>query len=163
MNGVALKELARQMAIVGHDGVPRKGTGEPYFNHVERVAEAVYGWEAKTVAYLHDLVEDTPVEFETLATLGFNLDIISAVRYLTRRDEDHPLGKETYAQFIERLASDHERSPSRSTTFALEVKIADITDNLRDAENLMDNGASLKVRYNKAMGRLLEAKGGIDG
>lgn len=54
---------ARKYAEEAHIAQTRVGSGEPYFNHCRRVAQAVEvsgGSEAMiAAAYLHDVVEDT--------------------------------------------------------------------------------------------------------
>lgn len=155
MNGLALKELAHAMAIVGHEGQSRKGTGEPYVRHVERVADAVQGWEAKTVAYLHDLVEDTPVTIDSLAEL-FPASIVDAVLLLSRDPGGPHHEHETYRAFIERCASS-------GNALALAVKEADIRDNLRDIADVPGGGPSLERRYTTALAAILAAQGIEDG
>ena len=111
--------LARSLAKVAHAGQRRKGTGEPYYNHLRRVAEAQGSARAKTIAYLHDVIEDTNVRGSTLLNLGFPEDVVADVLVLSR--DVH----ESYADFI-----------SRTVRFgsldALKVKLADLLDNLSD-------------------------------
>jgi len=68
MHGSHLRDLAVALARVVHSGQSRKGTGEAYFNHVERVARRVPGWRAQTIAFLHDTIEDTAIDGTTLLT-----------------------------------------------------------------------------------------------
>jgi (p)ppGpp synthase/HD superfamily hydrolase len=131
MNGYTLLNLAREMARVAHHGQFRKGSGEDYFNHVNRVADNVHGWKAKVVAYLHDLVEDTPITLEMLSFL-FPPDIVNAVDILSRRKD------ETYREFIERCIDSENR-------IAWEVKLADLGDNMRDI-HLVPGGESMKQK-----------------
>ena len=149
MDGLALKQLAYHMAVVAHEGQSRKGTGEPYIRHVERVADSVQGWEAKTVAYLHDLVEDTPVTFAALLQF-FPRHIVDAVATLTRDPKGAP-DRETYREFIERCATSGDE-------LALEVKEADVRDNLRDINDVPGGGPSLERRYTSALSRILAAR-----
>lgn len=144
MNGVAIVNLARYMAEVAHDGQCRRNTGEPYFNHLCAVADSCQGWERKTVAYLHDSVEDGKLTTNVLFKF-FPVNVVSAVLSLTRnRDE------ETYAQYIERLISD-------GNPLVLPVKLADLRHNLSDVHNVGDDGAGLERRYRKAEGMILDA------
>ena len=119
MNAHALYALAVALARVKHDGQTRKGSGEPYLNHLHRVAGRVTGTRAQTVAYLHDLVEDTDMTLGALLSLGFNEDIVRDVDALSRRAD------ETYAQFIQRTVDEGSHD-------ALLVKLADIADNMAD-------------------------------
>ena len=66
-----LVKKAAAFAKLAHAGVFRMGSGEPYFEHVERVAAtlAALGFPEHVVAaaYLHDTVEDAGVTPEELA------------------------------------------------------------------------------------------------
>lgn len=99
--------------------------GEPFIAHVERVAAAVEGTGAKTIAYLHDVVEKgegwTP---ERLRQAGFPEAIVRAVESLTRRPE------ETSDEFARRAASDPLARP---------VKCPDLEDNLLQARRAGPN------------------------
>src|SRR5688572_28437114 len=70
MTGGDLVEKARQFATAAHRGVgqTRKYTGEPYDEHLRRVAPLVECLtddpELIAAAWLHDVVEDTPVTLE---------------------------------------------------------------------------------------------------
>ena len=55
------ERLAREIAIEAHGSTINPKTGEVYINHPEHVAAQVKGDEAKAVAWLHDVVEDTDV------------------------------------------------------------------------------------------------------
>lgn len=116
-----LLELARSLALVVHAGQSRKGTGEPYFDHLRQVASRVGSLRAKTIAYLHDMIEDTDVTYSTLHRIGFPNDILYDVRALTR----HFFKPEPYVEFIERTIRD-------GSLDALRVKYADLQDNLAD-------------------------------
>lgn len=146
MNGHALRELARAWAIVAHDNQSRKGAGEPYFSHVERVAESVWGWRRKTIAYLHDVVEDAQDPLKMMEALEqvFPEDIVEAVMFLTRLE----LGghKVKYSDFIEEINNCDDPD-------AIAVKIADIRDNLQNIRDMPD-GQRLEARYVKALARL---------
>lgn len=56
-------ENAIELAKNAHEGQVRKYTGEPYFNHLEEVANIVSEYTDDesmiAAAYLHDVVEDT--------------------------------------------------------------------------------------------------------
>jgi (p)ppGpp synthase/HD superfamily hydrolase len=143
MNGLAIMNLAHAIAVVAHDGQSRKGAGEPYINHVERVANSVYGWKAKSVSYLHDVVEDTHLTFDSLSLIGIPSDpIIWRVARLTRNED------ETYTEFIDRIIESDDE-------IVLKVKIADIEDNLSDLDTT--EFWSMRKRYMKALLRLQEA------
>jgi (p)ppGpp synthase/HD superfamily hydrolase len=77
------------------------------------VAARVEADEARAVAWLHDVVEDTAVTLDDLAA-QFPAEVVQAVRVLTRRDDDR--GEEYYRRV-------------RANPLALAVKLADIADN----------------------------------
>ena len=105
-------EAARQLARTAHEGQVDK-LGAPYFGHVERVA-ANFSAEpvVQTVAYLHDVVEDTSY---TLCDLEYPQEVLDAVEAITRQVD------ETYKEFIDRVSRNE---------IATRVKIADLKDNL---------------------------------
>ncbi len=121
-DGSQLQALADALASVVHTGQYRKGTGEPYVNHVRRVAGRVKGWHAKTVALLHDVIEDTPLRDVDLERIGFPREIVRDVVALSRKEFP---ARETYADFIDRTIRD-------GSDDALRVKLADLQDNLTD-------------------------------
>ena len=61
-------EQARDFALQAHDG-QRYGS-RPYSVHLEMVSKlaAPYGENAQVVAYLHDVVEDTPITLDDVAS-----------------------------------------------------------------------------------------------
>lgn len=142
MNGLAIMNLAHAIAVVAHDGQSRKGAGEPYINHVERVADSLYGWKLKSIAYLHDTIEDTYITMESLEAMRIPMDIIGPVVLLTRHEGL------TYAQFIDRMIED-------GNPDVFKVKIADIEDNLRDLDTT--EFWSMRKKYMKSLLKLQDA------
>lgn len=163
MNGHAIRELAKAWATVAHDGVSRKGAGEPYINHAERVAESVWGWRRKTIAWLHDVIEDAgnPQAMEYALRVVFPSDIIDDVMTLSRlpyRNPDmlNPKGKnfwikQPYEEWIQEIAASGNQD-------VIAVKLADIEDNLHDITDIPDM-QGMQVRYLKAKGILMEVTG----
>ena len=145
------KELAKKL----HDGMTDK-YGNPYFEHLERVAKRVRDMEYDMVdetseinlyiaaAYLHDVIEDTTVGEDTLKT-KFGETIAEAVVLLTRDKE------ETYADYVTGI----KRSVFLEGKIALVVKMADLLDHLMGPTPCPSN---LIKRYEKSlyslMGRL---------
>ncbi|MCG3147231.1 MAG: hypothetical protein PCFJNLEI_00669 [Verrucomicrobiae bacterium] len=115
-------------------------TGEPYFNHVERVALSLSDSTARAVGYLHDVLEDCndPALLDELNR--FPEPIVTACKLLTR-----PSG-ETYFNFIHRVLASGNQT-------AIAVKIADLKDNLRDLEE-----GHKKDKYLFALDLLEQAK-----
>lgn len=141
--GGLLVEAARLVAETAHAGQVDKG-GAPYIEHPAFVADRVRrlgGDEvAAAVAWLHDVVEDTTVSLDALASV-FPARVVEAVDRLTRREG------EPYFEYIERAGGD---------SVARTVKRCDLAHNL-DASRLPGGGADLSkadvarlVRYERA-------------
>ncbi|MGF6178598.1 HD domain-containing protein [Ensifer sp. 4252] len=110
--------LASHIAAEAHAGQLDK-TGQSYFSHCQRVANAVDGMDAKVVAYLHDVLEKgLGWTAQRLLEKGFDPVIVGAVVALTKEPA------EPEAAFVRRAASN---------TLALPVKHADLLDNLKQA------------------------------
>lgn len=124
-------EKARRYARDAHKGQRRK-SGEPYFNHLERVASMFENPILEQVAYLHDVLEDTSFTDVDLLLTGFSEEVVETVLALTRRKENN----ETYFNFVLRI---------RRNPLAVKVKVADLLDNLSDLEE-----GSLKDKYRLA-------------
>ncbi len=141
-----LMERAEQLAEAMHEGQYDK-VGEPYIKHIRAVADKVKTYDQKTVAYLHDIVEDTSMDLENLRMLGFTEEIIQAVDAITRRED------EDYFDFIDRV---------KENELARVVKLADLEHNMDDSrmenvsESLRKHYQSLKKKYQKAMKILYE-------
>jgi (p)ppGpp synthase/HD superfamily hydrolase len=130
-----LKE-ALQIAVVAHEGQVDKA-GEPYIDHPVRIAGMVEGEDAKVVALLHDVVEDSDVSLDDLAEF-FPARIVAAVDAVTRRAD------ETYFEFVARAALD---------PLGKIVKHADVQDHLGPGhEDAIP--VSLIKRYRKALAML---------
>lgn len=84
-------EIASIIALAAHHRQLDKG-GQPYYDHPSRVASAVwaagYDDDHVTVAYLHDVVEDTPLTLADLAILGFSREVLDAVYAITQRKRE---------------------------------------------------------------------------
>lgn len=153
MDGQNLVNLAYHLAVVAHDGQYRKGSGEPYMNHVDRVANGVYGWKAICVAYLHDVVEDTNVSLEAIYQL-FPEEIVDAVIILTRNPDD-PL-QATYMDYIALVASS-------GNDLAIKVKLSDLDDNMRDTEKLSPEHREFAIRrYTRAKSLILDVLDAVE-
>lgn len=128
--------LAATVATRAHAGQKRKD-GTDYIAHPIRVAILCDTKEQKTVALLHDVVENTPVGFKELRELGFSQEVIEAVESVTKRPG------EKYADFVLR---------TKANPIGRIVKISDITDNMQDQSALNpDEAAFLTKRYSKAL------------
>ena len=128
--------LARaiEIAASAHKNQADKG-GSPYILHPIRVMMSLHTEDEKIVGVLHDVVEDSDVwNFERLREEGFEENILSALKSVTRLSED-----EDYQQFIKRAAQNE---------IGRNVKIADIKDNL-DVTRLKSISEKDVARLNK--------------
>ena len=125
-----LVKKAAAFAEKAHAGVMRKGNGEPYFKHVERVAMAVsaLGFPEKVVAagYLHDVVEDCPVSSADLAR-EFGPEVAALVAEVTNPVLPMVPGNRAW-----RKAKEAEKLVGASY-YAASIKLADIADNAAGA------------------------------
>ncbi|MCA9089035.1 MAG: HD domain-containing protein [Planctomycetaceae bacterium] len=134
---------AIRIAVNAHGEEPDLN-GEPYVLHPLRVMLAQHNEEARIVAVLHDVVEDTSVTLDDLAREGFSETILKAVQLLTKDPEL------SYKENIARV-KDH--------PLARAVKLADLQDNMdirRIPEPTKHDLKRLK-RYRAAWTVLMEA------
>ena len=89
-------------------------SGKPYVEHLKYVNSLVVGEVCKTVALLHDILEDTDIDPALLERI-FPYEIVEAVKIMTRRPE------EDYFEYINRVSLN---PVTRS------VKLADLTHNM---------------------------------
>ena len=83
---MTLEEHALLFAMMAHMGQTRKYTGDPYITHPISVAAIVksvpHTSEMVEAAYLHDILEDTHIDYKTLAGT-FGADVADMVDWLT--------------------------------------------------------------------------------
>ena len=142
------KELAKKL----HEGMTDK-YGNPYFEHLERVANRVREMEYDMVdetseinlyiaaAYLHDVIEDTEYTLGEL-TEKFGEVIAEAVKLLTRDNE------ETYADYVIGI----KKSFHLEGKIARVVKLADLFDHVMGPTICP---ANLVKRYEKSLYSLI--------
>ncbi|QDX93723.1 HD domain-containing protein [Brevibacillus laterosporus] len=102
------------LATKAHANQQDKG-GQPYILHPLRVMMYMSSDEARAVAVLHDVLEDTDVTADDLRETGFPKEVVEAVMILTKNP------KENYDSYIIKV---------KQNQLARAVKIADIKDNL---------------------------------
>lgn len=91
--------------------------GMPYFNHLLKVYINVSDYQEKIVALLHDIVEDTDINFDDLRDFGYNEEIINCLAYLTKKKGEY------YPDYIDRIISSN-------NIHVLNVKLADLKHNM---------------------------------
>jgi hypothetical protein len=110
--------VAQQIACASHAG-QRTRFGDSVVEHLKRVANAVPP-EARALAWMHDLLELTPLRREELRARGMTAVEESALGLLTR-------GRfEPYEAYIHRIAV----ATGASGELARTVKLADLDDHL---------------------------------
>ena len=143
---------ARIIARIAHAQQTDKA-GDPYINHVQRVAESVreFGPKHETAAWLHDVVEDTGACIEDLGI--FSQEVLDAVVYLTNDGAQ----ADTYAGYIDYMVFDNGGEISIARAIALRVKEADLYDHLYTNGAKVQLPDSLVNRYQKAYDKVLAA------
>lgn len=106
-------DAAVALATEAHEGQTDKA-GQPYIGHPLRVMARVDTDDARIVAVLHDVLEDTPVTAADLIALGCPAEVVAAVDALSKRPG------ETLEESMRRVA-EH--------PLAVVVKHADLDDN----------------------------------
>jgi (p)ppGpp synthase/HD superfamily hydrolase len=136
MDKVELLERAIGIAVEAHRGQKDK-SGAPYILHPLRVMARVETETEKTVAILHDVVEDTKWTFADLRREGFPEDVLAALDCVTKREG------EPYEDFVKRSASN---------PLARQVKLADLEDNMdiRRLPEITDQDKERLVKYHQA-------------
>ena len=136
MSSSDLLEKAIGIAVEAHRG-QRDRTGAPYILHPMRVMAGVDTDAEKTVAILHDVVEDTAWTFERLAGEGFPAEVIEALKCVTKKEG------EAYEDFVRRSASNE---------IARRVKLADLEHNMdaRRLSNVTEKDVERLKKYVRA-------------
>ena len=107
-------KLAIDLANKYHYGQVDK-SGLPYILHPLYVMNNVDGIEAKIVAILHDILEDTIINEQDLFICGFDLNIIKSIIALTK------IKGESYDDYLIRV---------KNNVLARVVKLADLSHNM---------------------------------
>jgi hypothetical protein len=114
--GIAQVALAKGIAFIAHRGRLDR-SGAPYIDHPGRIAERfdpVTETVEAAAAWLHDVLEDSPITAQELFEAGVLPEIIEVVRLLTRTPE---------------VSDDEYYARIRRNPVARRVKLADIDDN----------------------------------
>ncbi len=115
-------------------------SGLPYVFHPFHLAEQMDNEKEVVCALLHDVVEDTDTTFDDLINLGFNNEIIEALRLLTHRH-----GVE-YMDYVKEV---------KNNEIARKVKIADLKHNSDltrfNPENITEKDLKRQKKYLNAI------------
>lgn len=123
MNNVFEKAL--MIAVQAHSGQTDK-QGKPYILHPLAVASQLDSLELKTIALLHDTIEDSWVSKEFLLENGIPEELVEVIALLTKAKG------EPYEEYLRRV---------KTNPMALAVKKADLAHNTSPerAEGLNDH------------------------
>lgn len=137
-------QFALELAIKKHKNQTDK-SGKPYILHPLHVMENVKSDDAKIVAILHDIIEDTDVTEEYLLKAGLSKHIVDAIVMLTKPYE------EDYMDYIKKL---------NTNPLAKEVKLADLNHNmdLRRLSTLKERDLDRSRKYQIAYHYLINTK-----
>ena len=127
--------IAYGIAEKAHAGVFRGlPDARPYFEHVKDVAAFFPDWETKTVAILHDTIEDSNVTKEDLRDAGIPPHIVAAVDAMTKlkKTELQKLDEASNPALKRNNYLEYVRLTVRKNPLAIKVKIADNYVNMRD-------------------------------
>ncbi|WP_455485032.1 GTP pyrophosphokinase [Gemella sp.] len=130
-------EKAYGIAKKAHLGQIDKA-GEDYIKHPEKVASFVSSDEEKSVAYLHDVIEDTELTLEDLREYGFSEEVLKAVDVITKKKgQDY----QTYLNSV------------KENKLARVVKLADLRHNsdLTRLINITEKDVERREKYQKAI------------
>lgn len=130
-------KLAHEIAKRAHKGQFDKA-GAPYILHPETVASFVTKDDEKIVAYLHDVIEDTPCQLRDLENAGFSSEIVNAVDLLTRKTG------QSYKQYLKLV---------KTNELARVVKLADLKHNsdLSRLTHVTENDIKRLKKYQDAI------------
>ena len=124
-------DLCFQIASEAHKEQKRKVTGEPYINHCVRFADNFNHGMVKCAAILHDVLEDTGVNYNDLIHRGVNHDVVTICVLLDKTQYD------SYGDYVTIIYRNHS---------ARRVKFYDIFDNVTDHPS-----KAQKEKYKKAL------------
>ena len=135
-------EKSLQIALKAYAGQKDKA-GETYILHPLRIMAKMETNEEKSVALLHDVIEDSDFSAQDLLNEGIPSNVVDAVQALTK-DEG-----EDYDFFIERVLKNK---------LASKIKAADIEDNINILRLKSINEKDLQriAKYHKAWSSLRE-------
>lgn len=146
---LGMVDTAMRLALEAHHGVVNKHDGEAYILHVHRVAsnfsdDTVDQQLRKSVAWLHDTIEDTDLTVQDIATAMAGITtseqlvaILDGVQAMTKRQGE---SNEDYYWRVKQNA------------IATDVKIADIHDNFGRNHRITDEATRLRMTTKYSLG-----------
>lgn len=132
-----MTKKAMKMCFEAHKDQVDK-SGMPYVFHPFHLAEQMEDEKTTIVALLHDVIEDTDYTFDDLIRLGFDDDVIEALKLMTH-DDDVP-----YMGYVAKI---------KDNLIAKAVKLADLQHNsdLSRLDVVDEKALNRKEKYAKAI------------
>lgn len=127
---ISLYEKAIELASYYHKN-QKDESGVPCIEHVRKVSDYCSDENAKIVAMLHDILEDTECTRQDLENAGIPMELIDRISLLTKREG---MSEEEYYSGI------------KADPCAREVKISDLLHNM-DLSRL-DNPSKYQINRN---------------
>ena len=114
----------------------------PYVFHPFHLAEGMDDEKTTIAALLHDIVEDTEYTFEDLEKMGFESEVIDALKLLTHG------GNVNYFDYVRKI---------KENPIAKKVKLADLAHNsdLTRLDNIDEKALKRREKYIEAI-KILE-------
>ena len=134
--------LAKYISKIVHKGQVDKGNIDYFSGHVQTVVDTVRTNNEKIVAYLHDSIEDTNLDLNSLNN-AFDKEIIEAISVITKDR------KIDYIKYIKSV---------KSNQLAKKVKIADLKNNsdLSRLSTVTEKDLQRIEKYKKALNILMK-------
>ena len=139
-----LTKKALKISFKAHkDQVDKSGL--PYVYHPFHLAEQMNDENSTCVALLHDVVEDTDISLDDLASDGFPAEVIEALTLMTHNDNV------PYMDYVRKI---------KTNPIATKVKQADLEHNsdLTRLDNVDDAALERKNKYRQALFILLSGE-----
>lgn len=142
-DAAAVLESCMMLCMEAHYG-QRDRNGLPYCLHPIRVSNRVPTIRAKSLALIHDTIEDGPEHFVERLSELLPYDLVQSCLLLSRVEG------ESYKNYIERVAT-------QGGVDEIQVKLADLEDN-SSISRMDDNARRMSIeRYHPAYDRLITA------
>lgn len=130
-------KLALKICFEAHKEQVDK-SGMPYIFHPFHLAEQMEDEKTTIVALLHDVIEDADYTFDDFIRLGFDDDVIEALKLMTHDDDV------TYIEYVAKI---------KENPIAKVVKLADLQHNsdLSRLDVVDEIALNRKEKYAKAI------------
>lgn len=154
IQGLGLVDVARTIALAAHGGDRNKHDGELYILHVNRVATGTRKTSVGTaaaelgeaVAWLHDVVEDTPV------TLTMIHDILAAYNFLSMNVASVVSAVDALTKRKGEPNKDYYYRVKNNGWLPTCVKLADLKDNFSRNHMIVDEATKMRMAEKYSLG-----------